>query len=201
MKSRSERKGGTVQHQFDISAFDSHPAFRIQRGRLRDRDACSAPRRNRNVWPLPSIAGTQPQMQPIGDGVAFAYESCDLGTFPAFVPILAVSDAVVEYAGKAHDTHSIVIDHGDGHRSAYYGLAHMFVMATTQHATPQRVRAGDVLGYQPSASKHVLRFSILQRDAAGHFHPLDAEQVMQSWPVLPLADDRTTPPTIQSLAA
>lgn len=192
-----------MRHEFDIAAFDPHPAFRIKRGRWRDRPVRSLPIRNANVWPLPSIGGDLPRADHTRDGVSFSYEPSPAMRLPSFVPVFAVSDAVIEYAGKAHDTHTIVLDHGDGHRSVYAGLAHMFVMPTTTHRLPQRVKAGDVLGYLGPATQAVcvLRFSLLKRDAAGHFSSIDPAGALESWAVLPWADDRTSPPAVQPLAA
>ena len=83
------------------------------------------------------------------------------------------------------------------------GLAHMFVLATTTHKAPQRVKAGDVLGYLGPATQKVcaLRFTLMRNDGAGHFHSINPMDAMTSWAVLPWADDRTTPPAIQPLAA
>lgn len=188
-----------MRSDFDIAAFDPHPAFRAKRG-FRPDGTRRVPKRSANVWPLPSIGNARPLVQPQREGVSFLYARCDLGSLPAFLPVFAVADAFVEYAGKAVDTHSIVLDHGDGHRSVYHGLAHMFVVATSKQLSPQRVRAGDVIGYQPPHLHSDLRFSITRRDIAGHFHPIDPADRMQSWTVPALADDGTTPPT-QELTA
>ena len=192
-----------MRHEFDIAAFDPHPAFRIKRGRWRDRPVRTLPIRNADVWPLPSIGGELPHVEHSRDGASFSYEPCANVRLPSFVPVFAVSDGVVEYAGKAHETHTMVLDHGDGDRSVYAGLAHLFVMPTTTHRLPQRVKAGDVLGYLAPTSQPecALRFTLMRSDGAGHFRSIDPADAMHSWAVLPWADDRRTPPAIQPLAA
>ena len=77
------------------------------------------------------------------------------------------------------------------------------MLPTTTHRLTQRVKAGDVLGYLGPANEKVctLRFTLMQNDGTGHFHSIDPMDAMHSWAVLPWADDRTTPPATQPLAA
>ncbi len=192
-----------MRHDFDIAAFDPHPAFRLKRSRSRERPVRAIPHRNANVWPLPTIAGIPPSVARKHDGVLISYGAEIHTRLPPFVPVFAVSDGVVVYAGSALDVHAVALDHGDGHRSFYTGLTHSFVMPTSRHAREQRLRAGDVLGYVCSSEPQSapLHFTLMRHDAAGHFHGVDPEEAMRLWTVLPWADDNTTTPTRQLIAA
>lgn len=190
-----------MHNDFDIAALDSHPAFRRTPSRNRKR-AVRHPSACHHVWPLPAIDGVSPTIaEPGACSVLVTYA----GTVqpPCFIPVFAVGDGAILYAGAATDTHAIVIDHGDEHRSFYWGLSHAFVLTTNQQSQTLHVKAGDVLGYVCRSSPHgaVLHFGMMKRQSSGHFRSLDPSIAMQSWSVLPLEDDRTTPPTIQPIAA
>jgi murein DD-endopeptidase MepM/ murein hydrolase activator NlpD len=190
-----------VHPDFDIAAFDPHPAFRVPSGRR-----CELPPQDprppmRSVWPLPALEGIAPTLGHLGDNGVMLHAAAVRS--PAFVPVFAVRDGVIVYAGAATDAHAIVIDHGDDHRSFYWGLSHAFVLATNKHQRKQRVNVGDVLGYvSPSSSSGAsLHFAIMKRDSAGHLAAIDPEAAMRSWPVLSWSDDHTNPPACQPIAA
>lgn len=192
-----------MRHDFDIAAFDPHPAWRVKRSRSRERSVRAIPPRNPNVWPLPIIAGVSPDVAPKHDGVSFSYDEATSAHLPRFVPVFAVGDGVVVYAGSALDAHAIVLDHGDGRRSFYAGLTHSFVMPTARRVPEQTVKAGDVLGYvcpsEPAGG--ALHFTLMEHDLAGQFRAQNVVETMRSWALLPYADDRTTPPAHQAIAA
>lgn len=181
---------------FEISAFDRHPAFRLKRTfRKRTMPAAIhkiAPR-NANVWPLPSIGGLAPRIiDKYEDGVSLSYESA--GSTPRFVPVYAASDGVVKHAGTLRKTSSLVLDHGDGHRSYYCGIDHSFVLPTGRHPSEQTVNAGDVLGYlDRTRAESCLLFNVSKLAGHWHYEPVDMNQVLGGWRVLPLNDERPTP--------
>ncbi len=125
----------------------SVPPIAPKRSRSRERPVRAIPHRNANAWPPPTIAGISPNVARKHDDVLISYAAEIHTRIPPFVPVFAVSDGVVVYAGSALDVHAVALDHGDGHRRFYTGLTHSFVMPTSRHAREQRMKAGDVLGY------------------------------------------------------
>lgn len=192
-----------MRHDFDIAAFDPHPAWRLKRSRSRERPVRIIPPRNANVWPLPTVGGVPPVVARKHDGVSLSYPAATASQLPRFVPVFAVSDGVVVYAGSAHDAHAVVLDHGDGHRSFYSGLTHSFVLPTARRQPEQRMKAGDVLGYVcPSApTGGALHVTLMRHDLSGQFRAQNIVETMQSWALLPYADDRVTPHPHQAIAA
>lgn len=185
-----------MRHDFDpdLAAFDRHPAFRIKRTHSRARPIRLPPRRIANVWPLPSIAGVSPTLTVKDGGVLLQYDA-RAGQLPAFVPVFAVRDGVVVYAGSALDTHAITIDHGDHHRSYYSGLAHSFVSWAACDRREQRIRVGDLLGYaRPSdPNAGALHFTVMTYDDKDRFQCVDLVTAMQSWRILPWVEQPITP--------
>lgn len=191
---------------FQISAFDRHPAFRVkQTSRSSQRSASlhQLRTRNPNVWPLPSLEGRSPAI--VGtcdDGISLAYDRDT--QLPSLLPVFAVSDGIVKYATKTARTHTLVLDHGDGYRSYYSGVDHPFVLPTSRRLTEHRVKAGDVLGYAKATSLHAepLHFGLGRLDGRWHYVPVEAQDLMSRWLVLPWSEERETPPTnVQSFAA
>lgn len=189
--------------RFDIAAFDRHPAFRLKRTfRSTPPPVRSLRARNPNVWPLPSIEGAPPVVvSNDDDGVSLAWS--DAAPLPVHVPVFAVSDGLVKYTSKVEGTHTLVLDHGDGHRSFYGGIDHLFVLKGT-FPLDQPVKAGDVLGLRDTApqDRSELYFMISKRTGHWIYEATDPAVAMRDWLVLPWSEGRVTPsPSAQLMAA
>lgn len=150
------------------------------------------------IWPLPKIGEHTPTIRSFTSGehpyAEIAYEGGD----PAlrFVPVFAVQDGVITFAGKTTITsegktvarYSMCLEHAGGWSTRYGDLEHMFSMSVDRFARrrKQRVRAGDILGY---ASRSPLRLPFeLWRGDEDHFGPVAPEHHMRNWLVLPWSD-------------
>ncbi len=189
--------------RIDIAAFDPHPAFRLKRTFRSTPPAVRSLRaRNPNVWPLPSIQGATPVVvSRDDDGVSLAWN--DAAPLPEHVPVFAVSDGLVKYTSMVEGTNTLVLDHGDGHRSFYGGIDHLFVLRGT-FPLDQPVKAGDVLGLRDTApeGRSELYFTISKRVGHWIYAPTDPVDAMRDWLVLPWSDERVTPsPSTQLIAA
>ncbi len=191
---------------FDISAFDGHPAFRLRRGFRTKRFPTRIPEsrpRNPNVWPLPAVDGIRPHLAEDVDGaVRIRYPLA--ARIPTLVPVFAVSDGLVKYAGPCDGTNTLVLDHGDEHRTFYAGIDHLFVTPSVRRRGDEAVSAGDVLGYSAKAAVSFagLYISVARRTGRWLYEPIDTCDALEDWLVLPWTDERVTPPAAtQTIAA
>ena len=168
------------------------------------------------VWPLPAFNGREPSSLPaIGTqprGVDLAYPRLDAvemtakcppdspnGTathfMPNMVPVFAVDDGEITYAGRLSHGYGVVIDHGNGLATYYSNLEQLAAIRTDLYRKrAQHVRAGDMIGIVGAVSaggfKH-LHFELWRRGRDHLFAPVDPKQTMTGWTVLPWRDDLT----------
>jgi len=115
---------------------------------------------------------------------------------PRWVPVFAIHDGAISFAGTIGQTHSVVVDHENGWASLYSNLEHMFATPTAKGGWRASVKAGDVLGYVGSMSTGMFRtlhFELWQRDDRCLFNDVDPTQYMDQWLLLLWTDDRLTP--------
>lgn len=154
------------------------------------------------VWPLPRIGDREPIVRSIKSGShPHALIEYPKGySAQSYVPVFAVHDGVITFAGKATFTcegstfarYSMCLDHPGGWSTRYGDLEHMFSLPVDRFARrrKQRVRAGDVLGY---ASRAPLCLSFeLWRSEHDSYEPVDPAKHMPSWLVLPWNENPVT---------
>lgn len=177
----------------------------------------SAPRLSHAVWPLPSLNGRSPVVCASRSklpGVDLAYarahegeliEQFPLGThgstthfMPSSTPAFCVADGVIQYASKQAFGHAVIVNHNNGWATYYTGLEHMFARATVVRSrhSPERVKAGDVLGYVGSTHRDdmkALHFELWKLDEEHHYEPVgDTLHYLRNCVVLPWSDTRVT---------
>lgn len=148
------------------------------------------------VWPLPMHNRRLPEILDRGakmPGVHLGYASALLGSLPRMLPIFAVANGEIVYAGKQSIGNSVIVDHCNGWATYYGGLAHMFATPRTQskRRSIERVKAGDVLGYLDTKTigTDALYLELWHHDASPHFSPIDVESHIHSWALLPWSDE------------
>ena len=147
------------------------------------------------IWPLPSLGGNAPIITGLGKrqpGVDLAY--ADGVEVPRFLPVLAVGNGEVQFAGAA----GIIIDHKNGFSTMCAHLDHMFVVERrcASRKRRERVSVGDVLGYV-SLPFH---FEIWRLEDFYHYGPIDPVAHLREWAVLPWSE-RTASITSLPIAA
>ncbi len=158
------------------------------------------------VWPLPTLNGRAPSVIERDariPGLDLAY-LCDPNDatkgheMPRFVPAFAVADGEIMYAGKQAHGYALVINHNNGWATYYTNLEHMFAVprSVRPRSRPERVKAGDVLGYVGAPSEReprCLHFELWKLDEESHFGPADAREHLGKWLQLPWTDERFNP--------
>jgi murein DD-endopeptidase MepM/ murein hydrolase activator NlpD len=143
------------------------------------------------VWPLPNFNGFSPVI--LEDAHAADLERRDiiLGyerhvALPRSVPVLAVRDGVIIYAGRSSSGHSLCIDHAGGWSTQYSGLEHVLASTTDRFRKrrKERVRAGDVLGHIGIDSRHV-RFELSRYSEEDGTEPVCPIHRMRKWVLVP----------------
>lgn len=189
------------------------------------RSALPLARSPHRVWPLAALNGRCPVIldaDASARGIELAYprlgsddalEVCPIGTpngtatyiLPAMTPALSVDDGVITFAGRCGAGFGMIIDHGDGLASHYANLQAISAIRTDLYRPrPQRVRAGDVIGYvgapAPAAFKR-LYFELWARDGS-RYAPVDARSYLAGWTMLHHHDAFTpAPPAVRAQAA
>jgi len=110
---------------------------------------------------------------------------------PRWVPVFAVHDGSITYAGPLGAAWSVVIDHDNGWASQYGNLEHLFVTPTSRSMHRARARAGDVLGYVGAARPGMfksLHFELWTGDDARGFQDIDPMRHISKVLPLPWAD-------------
>ncbi len=158
------------------------------------------------VWPLPALDGRAPSVierDPRIPGLDLAY-ACDPNDatkgheVPRFVPAFAVADGEITYAGKQAYGYALIINHNNGWATYYTNLEHMFATPWSKRprARPEKVKAGDVLGYVGAPNEgepRCLHFELWKLDEERHFAPADAREHMSTWLQLPWSDENFNP--------
>jgi len=159
------------------------------------------------VWPLPKLNGQAPVLlvhEPTDPAVELAYEHAHdpdgplvrstknagpLGFFlPPLTPVFTVFDGRIMYAGKHADGHVVIVEHANGWMTYYRHLEQMFALATDRYRAPQRVRAGDVVGYAGHTRSDPLRpirFELWKLDENCGYIAIDPIRFMRRWRLMP----------------
>jgi len=153
-------------------------------------------------WPLGLLGEREPIV--LAEHVTAERRSVDLGYEPRsfdaqlYVPVYAVQDGEVMFAGQTKSGFAVSIDHGWRDWATYY--AHM----STSFIAPyhgqsgrkrQRLLGGDVIGYAAKSPIHV-RFELWNWTDDRGFVPVDPIDQMAQW-IGPLA----SPPDLETRAA
>lgn len=171
------------------------------------------------VWPLPRLNDQAPVLlvhEPSDPAVELAYEhphdpdgplvrstkSRSTGGFflPPRTPVFSVFDGRIMYAGKHADGHVLIVEHANGWMTYYRHLEHMFALSTDRYRSPQRVRAGDILGWAGharAAPLRAIRFELWKLDEHCGYVAIDPIRFMRRWRLMPWhesASERGTPP-------
>jgi murein DD-endopeptidase MepM/ murein hydrolase activator NlpD len=113
---------------------------------------------------------------------------------PDFIPVFAARDGEVWSAKLTSRGYAIVLDHGKPWATYYQHLEHMFVMPTEKRKgrAPERVRAGEVLGYigaSPRDSEGLKHLHFEVWKGGGPEAAIDPEAMMlRDWLVMPWTD-------------
>ena len=143
--------------------------------------------RSRWFWPLPRLDGASPCIltptDPLLDTIEIGYQ--DRSSSQERVPVLAVHDGIIPYAGTGADGATICIDHLGGWSTQYSELEHLLARPTDRfrRRRKQRVRAGDVIGYA-SRSELRIRFALSRLTDDGCV-AVDPVASMPAWSMLP----------------
>lgn len=147
------------------------------------------------IWPLPRIGDREPIVRSLKSGshsrAVIEYRRDE--TPQGYVPVFAVHDGVITFAGKATVTsdgstfhrYSMCLDHAGGWSTRYGDLEHMFSLPVDRFVRRRkpRVRAGDILGYA-NRSPLSLAFELWRSDDEA-YKPIDPAKHMRDWLVLP----------------
>jgi hypothetical protein len=143
------------------------------------------------VWPLPIIDGRPPEVidrtpsHPDRRDAVLGYEGHE--ALPRFIPVFAVRDGAVRYAGTTANGLAVSLEHKGGWCTQYSGFEHMFAIPTCCRHRTQRLRAGDVLGYIGRNSPE-FRFELATLSEEDGYLPIDPSQRMRRWALLPWSD-------------
>lgn len=140
------------------------------------------------VWPLPRLDGVAPCiLQPAGnllsDGIEIGYPA--RSSSPSLVPVFAVQDGIVTYAGSTSVGSTLSIDHQGGWSTHYSELEHLLARPTDRfrRRRKERVRAGDVIGHACRSSLRI-RFGLSRLNDDGSVDQ-DPSSWMRGWSLLP----------------
>jgi murein DD-endopeptidase MepM/ murein hydrolase activator NlpD len=138
-------------------------------------------------WPLPRLAGEQPQIISYANddrlGVDIGYRQLAFGDL--FVPVFAARGGTISYAAQVTSGFALTIDHGGMWSTHYAHLEQMFVTPTLgRRRRRARVQAGDVIGYAGRTPNHV-RFELWRWTRRDGFVPVRSSLFMREWLTLP----------------
>ena len=143
------------------------------------------------IWPLPRLDGVAPCIltatgRRVTGSVEIGYEGRSYSA--SFVPVFAVQDGIVTYAGSTAGCSTLSLDHVGGWSTQYSTLEFLLSKPTDrfQHRRKQRVRSGDVIGYAPRSTLRI-HFA-LSGLVDGESRSIDPSALMAEWPVLPWFD-------------
>lgn len=152
-------------------------------------------------WPLPRLDGVAPciltSTEPRADTIEVGYQ--DRSASPDLVPVLAVQDGIIPYAGTSVDGATLYIDHPGGWTTQYSELADLLARPTDRfrQRRKERVRAGDVIGHARRSTLRI-RFALSKLTENGCI-AVDPATSMPTWSMLPWFTDRA--PRVTSRAS
>jgi murein DD-endopeptidase MepM/ murein hydrolase activator NlpD len=140
------------------------------------------------LWPLPRLDGVAPsivapQHDEAPQGVEIGYQA--RSSSPGLVPVFAVQNGIIAYAGTGEAGPTLCIDHPGGWSTQYSELEHLLARPTDRfrRRRKERVRAGDVIGHVRRSTLR-LRFALSRLIDDGCVEQ-DPTAWMPAWSMLP----------------